>query len=181
MQRPNAASSPDKRRNTMSLTACQISIPQLLPLAVAHEQPHLHFCIQFPRIVAARKLRHVTVQMFLAHFVVHAIVPTLEHGPEGFQPVCVNHAVDVLAHAVPHNLVLYAWHAPVGCGLVRVDPLAPISGLSPTNRCNVPAVVSCTTAAVIFPVARSLRPATAVLPTGPRPAWSFLEASLPPI
>ena len=53
--------------------------------------------------MSADKLINVTLQVLVAHLVVRALVPPLEHSPKGLNSVGMYFAVNVLVDAVFHS------------------------------------------------------------------------------
>ena len=125
-----------------------------------------------------RELIDKALQVLKRHLVVDADEAPLQQCPEAFNTVCMRLAAHILTHGVVHCLVRPV-NPLVGAGLVRVERRTVCVRRDPfTKPCNVVLSAFSTTCATTFRVARSLMPATAVLPTAPRPALSFFLAYL---
>ena len=92
----------------------------------------------------------------------------------------MRHTVDVFGYGVLHRLMpVDVAQAGIRLVFVPVEGGAEQGALSSTKPCKVSAfgVLDDLNADTWF-VVRSFMPTTAVLPTAPRPAWSFLLACL---
>ena len=78
-----------------------------------------------PGCSAVPRTRSVPLEVLGRQLVVDSLVSPFEHGPEALHAVGVDHSPDVFAHAVPHEVMIVAGHAPVGRGAVRLRPLPP--------------------------------------------------------
>ena len=187
---------PDRRSKLLRrcrpgwMVSCCLMVPAQLrirqPLAdqPAGERRHLVVRVPVPLVQAPCELAEVPRQVLHLDAVVHAVMAALEQGPKGLDPVCMHAASHVFADLVPRRLVPVPFQTLVRRMLVGVH-----GGLRRGERRDElmqGALVgrAATTAARTCADSRSRAPTTAVLPTGLRPARSFLAAcllgSLPP-
>ncbi len=98
------------------------------------QQPHLLHGVQLAGIVASSKLIHIPKQVLHAHLVVGADIAPLEYRPKRFNPVGVDHAVDVLFGTVADALpILYPVIAAVFIG-VDLGPRGRVRGHKPAQH-----------------------------------------------
>ncbi len=53
-------------------------------------------------IMPCRKFIYVAVQMLTAHFMVDAMIASLEQRPKGFDAVCMRHVTNILPDRMAH-------------------------------------------------------------------------------
>lgn len=96
-------------------------VSQPFPLHSPGYQGHLFWCMGIPHVVTPCKLRHIAAQVLIGKVMEGAVVPALEHGPEGLDAVGMGLVTNKLLGTVNHGLVLELKYLLIGSGLIGVE------------------------------------------------------------